>query len=242
MMDKMRKLYHSKKVLLLCIHHHSLVKNIAKYTFVVPNISGMPIFRFGLTFLSKANSIRLNSIDWANTPKLFAQRGTLLKSIWDTTPYWLQSWVGSAKHFAADFNHTYCISHFEDNGLMSIGSQDWSDYSVQSNLIFSLHESAGIVVYAKGLLNYIAVVFKDGNTVQVIENKMGQIKVLQSFDFSYMEDVMYDVSVFVKKGHLTFKINDQQFGETLVNRECGAAGFVVSKGTIVARDFVVKRL
>lgn len=210
--------------------------------FEIPNIEGMPIFRLGLTIESKNAQIRILNIDWNNTPKYFAQKGTLLKSIWETNPYWLQAWVGSAKQFAADFNHTYCISHVEENGIMTIGTQDWSDYSLETNLIFSLHKQAGIVVRAKGLINYTAVVFENGNTVKVIENKMGEITTLNTYDFNYVEDQLYNILISVKDSDLTFKIDGKSFYKTSITRDRGSAGYLISSGTIVARDFIIKRI
>lgn len=231
-----------QKIKYSTINEIELNKGLNSYNFEIPNINGMPIFRLGFTFKTNNSSVRINSIDWSNTPKYFAQKGMLLKSIWETNPYWLQSWVGSAKQFAADFNHTYCISHIEDNGTMTIGSQDFQDYFVETNLIFSLHKAAGVIVRAKGLLNYIAVSFENYNKINVIEMNNGDSTLLKSFDYEYSEDEMYNLKVKIKGTNLSLFVNNQDFEDVKVTRDKGSLGFIVSQGTIVARDFIIKRI
>ena len=74
-----------------------------------------------------------------------------MNSIWNTNPLWLAGFASSAAQFAADFNQTYCVSHQEDDGLVTIGSREWKDYKVESIVYFSLHKSGGLVVRSTGI-------------------------------------------------------------------------------------------
>src|SRR5437764_1345074 len=71
----------------------------------------------------------IGSIDWGGAPVAFEIRGMLMKSIWNLAPFWTRAWVSSAKHFAPDFKWTLCVSHPEENGVVTTGSRDWDDYS-----------------------------------------------------------------------------------------------------------------
>ncbi len=210
---------------------------------VVPSIHGMPIFRFGLhcTALEQQADILATWIDWSNTPRLFAQKGMMLKSIWETRPYWFQAWVGSVKYFAADFFHTFCISHPEANGVVSIGTQDWSDYQVETSLNFSLHDSGGIILRNKGLRQYYAVLFSKKDIVSIIERTNEKETVLSSVSFTYEEDRLYQIICTVKGNKIEVAVDGETLLQAISNTyERGGCGYRIDNGTMVARDFIVR--
>jgi ADP-ribosylglycohydrolase len=211
----------------------------------VPDIGGMPIFRFGLhsTALEGDAELLFTRIDWRNTPLCFAQRGMMMRSIWETRPYWFQAWVGSAKQFAADFLHTYCISHPEENGIVTIGTQDWSDYQVETALVFSLHEAGGLVLRSKGLRQYYAVLFSHWNRISIVERDHERERVLASVPFDYEPDRLYSLGVVAQGEHISVTVE----GHPLLNAQSGryrngSVGYRIDRGAIIARDFVVKEV
>ena len=105
----------------------------------LPPLDGMPIFRFGIEFFAPNRQagryegrIALLDLDRTGAPQAFVQTGMLMTSIWNLSPRWLQAWVSSARHFAPDFKYTYCISHPEEGGVVTIGTRDWCNYAVRS--------------------------------------------------------------------------------------------------------------
>jgi hypothetical protein len=204
----------------------------------------MPIFRLGCIATADHDdaSFCIHSLDWPNTPKRFAQEGMMLASIWETRPYWFQSWVGSAKQFAADFLHTFCISHPEVGGVVTIGTQDWTDYRLTTNLIFSLHERAGIVLRAKGLRRHYALRFCNEQTCELILTVKGNTTVLAKVDFPYTQDRLYAVACEVKGERLRVWVDSLLILETFDGSlDRGAAGFCIDRGSMVARDFILER-
>ncbi|MBP1996640.1 ADP-ribosylglycohydrolase family protein [Paenibacillus eucommiae] len=224
----------------------SLESGESTYTWSVPDTKGMPIFRIGYEFGSDQRfnkQIILKDMDWKGAPKLFYQTGMMMTSIWKTNPFWLQTWTSSAKHFAADFKYTFCISHHEANGIATIGSKDWDHYSVESRLIFSLHGRAGLVARSNGHRRYYAAVYEGGNQVSIIARKDHEVKVLASAPFSYEEDRLYHTRFNVIGNQLSLVVE----GEELISvtdddnlYSSGAAGFLMEKGTMVADGFMIK--
>ena len=98
----------------------------------LPPLDGMPIFRLGIGVLrprppavraATTARIVLLDLDWTGAPQAFVQTGMMMTSIWNLAPRWLQAWVSSARHFAPDFKYTYCISHPEQGGVVTIGTR-----------------------------------------------------------------------------------------------------------------------
>lgn len=108
----------------------------------VPDLGGLPVLRFGVEFSSVkryTGDVFLRSADWSNTPVRLEQKGIMMKDMWDLNPFWAKMFVSSAKNFAPNLNCTYCISHNEENGVATVGTRDFTDYTVSSRLKFSLH-------------------------------------------------------------------------------------------------------
>jgi ADP-ribosylglycohydrolase len=220
-----------------------LSSGAATLSAVVPDIGGMPIFRFGLNCgAGEAGAeILVTRIDWSNTPVLFAQKGMMLFSIWETRPYWFRSWVSSAKQFAADFTGTYCISHTEANGVATIGTRDWTNYEIETNLIFSLHQTGGLVLRSRGHRLYYGVLFTGGDILSVTECVHGIERVLESVPFTYRQDIPYRVNARIKGDTISVTVDGGLMLTAHSDRfKNGAAGFRIDRGPMVARDFIVR--
>ncbi len=226
----------------------SLQQGENKVEWVVPDTEGMAIFRMGYEILSEDRfdgSLVIKDIDWNEAPSHFYQKGMMMTSIWSTTPFWLYSWSSSAKHFAADFKYTYCISHHEKNGVVTIGTQDWKNYSVESALEFSLHESAGLIVRSNGHRRYYAAKFVNGKQIVIVCRKDNEERILGSVDFEYEHDKLYKLEFSANENMLSVSVNGQKLIE-LIDRintyDRGAAGFIIDNGSMVADGFSVKNI
>jgi ADP-ribosylglycohydrolase len=212
--------------------------------FTVPDTQGMPVFRLGFSFYSDRNvngKILIESIDWEGAPKEFGQRGVLMKSIWDVNPYWLQVWASSAKQFAPDFTYTYCISHPENYGIVTQGTREWKNYSIESNLMFNLHKQAGFVIRSNGHHRYYAALFSGGNQVSIIFRKNQDENILAKEEFKYEQDHLYNVKFRASENELTLFINGKKILSTRDNSySCGAAGYRVDAGTMLVENYIIR--
>lgn len=212
----------------------------------VPDTQGMSIFKLGYELSSRKRfdgRAVIRSIDWKGAPKQFAQRGMLMTSIWNTNPLWLAGFASSAAQFAADFKRTYCISHVEDNGLVTIGSREWDNYSVASTAFFSLHKNGGLVIRSAGHRRYYGAVLENYKEAVLYVQKDGERKELARVPYAYKEDDPYELKLTAAGAKLTFSVN----GKTVAEAEddtytSGGAGFVISRGTMTCDSIVIERV
>jgi len=212
-------------------------------TWEIPDTGGMSIFKLGYEIASHKRfdgSVMIHSIDWKGAPTKYAQRGMLMNSIWNTNPLWLAGFAGSATHFAADFKRTYCVSHTEEKGLVTIGTSDWKDYSVTSTIFYSLHESGGLVLRSIGHRRYYGAILDGYQHAVIYMQKDDEIKELGRIPYSYEEDEGYIMTFSARGYQLELRIN----GSPILNvvdetYMAGGAGFVISKGTMTCEDFII---
>ncbi|MDA4893163.1 ADP-ribosylglycohydrolase family protein [Streptomyces sp. MS2A] len=213
-------------------------------TWSVPAIGNLVPFRLGIEIGPGQDgaAVTVKNVDWDGAPAHFAQGGLLLSSIWDTAPAALAPWVSSARNWEADFEKTYCVSHPDEGGVVTIGTRAWRDYSVRSTITLSLHESAGLVVRARGHRNYSGGIFSRGRAL-LIDQIDDERRVLAEVPYPVRRDVPIEMTLTVVDDELTLVVG----GETVVRAsttravEGGGAGFLVERGTFTADGFLVRR-
>lgn len=215
-------------------------------TWEIPSTGGRAVYKIGLELLSskrKDGRVILETMDWANTPKQFSM-GLSNELTPGISPFvirtkWMMAFMNSTKHSGPDFRATLAISHPEDNGVMSIGSTDWTDYSVASRVQFVHANYAGLVARSKGHRRYYAAVFRDG-CFQIIKRHKDTIQVLVSVRADYEEGGWYDLAFAVNEKKLSMYVDDKLVAECEdATFTRGGAGFVVSEGAIVAKRFEI---
>lgn len=211
----------------------------------VPDTGGMLIFKLGYRISAEqrfCGDVIIHSIHWEEAPKSFAQKGMLMNSIWNTNPLWLAGFASSAAQFAADFKRTYCVSHKEENGLVTIGTRDWQDYSIKSTLYMSLHKTAGLVLRSCGHRRYYGAVLEDNQRVLIYVQKDRARRILAQTAYTYVEDEPYTMEFIAVKNQLKLLIN----GETVLRAEDetyrgGGGGFLISCGTMTCDSLYISR-
>lgn len=225
--------------------YEKLTRYDKTYEWEVPDTQGMSIFKLGYEFKSEKRfdgRIAIKEIDWKGAPKYFAQKGMLMTSIWNTNPLWLAGFSASAAQFAADFKHTYCISHAEENGLVTIGSVDWDNYSVSSTAFYSLHQNGGLVIRSVGHKRYYGAVLENFKDAVFYVQRDGIRTELGRVAFTYEENLPYKLKLTAVGSRLIFEVN----GSVVLEAEdetytSGGAGFVISKGTMTCDSLIVER-
>lgn len=239
-------LYYDKDDQIQIMHgeYSAIGKEETTMEWVVPDTDGMSIFKLGYEIASNKRfdgCVVITSIDWKGAPKLFAQRGMLMTSIWNTNPLWLAGFASSAAQFAADFKQTYCISHIDEDGLVTIGTRDWDDYSVKSTAYFSLHESGGLVIRSRGHKRYYGAILSEYKYAKLFVQKDGKRTILEEVPYTYEEDKPYELVLSAKGNHISFAVNGTHIidavDDTYVS---GGAGFIISKGTMTCDSFIVE--
>ncbi len=231
----------------------ALRQGVNEVRWALPPLDGMPILRLGLELVPATERygrrydgrIALLDLDWTGAPAEFVQSGMLMRSIWNLTPNWLRAWVSSARHFAPDFKHTYCISHTEEEGLATLGSTDWQEYAVSSRLEFSLHKAGGLVLRSQGHRRYYAALLSGGDTVSIVRRLDDRTTVLAQAPFAYAEERLYAMEFAAQGSRLTLAIDGAPLlavEDSDTTLTCGGAGFRIDGGTMLAAGFAVRGL
>lgn len=227
----------------------SLQKGENAVCWEVPDTHGRAIYRLGILLCSdvrKDGEIVLRTLDWKGSPKCFymgkANELTPGISPFVTRTKWMMAFMNSTKHTGPDYLATFAISHPERNGVMTIGTTEWDDYAVTSEIQFVHARYAGLVARAKGHRRYYAAVFQDGK-YSLIKRKGATITVLAVSETGYREGDWHAVRFDVKDNALQMYVD----GQCVVSAKddefrTGAAGYVADEGAIVANTFAVRAL
>lgn len=220
----------------------SLEENVFQWE--VPDTRGMHIFKLGYELSSEKRydgKVIISSVDWDGAPQYYTQQGMLMTSIWNTNPLSLAGFASSAAQFAADSRRTYCVSHVEENGLVTIGSREWKNYSVASRVYYNLHQAGGLVIRSVGHRRYYGAVLENYNQAVLYMQKDGERTELARVQYAYAEDLAYDLKLTANGEQLVFEINGKAILEAQDSTyTCGGAGFVISKGTMTCDGIIVE--
>ena len=216
-------------------------------TWKTPTIGGLPIHRIGIELSSErrqSGSVALLEMDWSGAPEAFVMGGIydLSPNItpFDTSSFWIKSFVSSARHFAPDVGSTFSLSHPGLNGLATTGGRDWVDYKVSSRLTMDLHKATGLVGRSRGHRRYYAGIVEN-QVAKIIKRRDEHVTVLAEAPFPYEENSKLKFEVEVVGDRIAFAID----GATLLTAAdpeyvSGGAGFFIEEGTIPALGFEVR--
>lgn len=215
-------------------------------SWTVPDLQGLAVLRFGLEFTGRTKyrgTVTVRSVDWSNTPRQFGYEGIMMRDMWDTNPFWAKVFVSGAHHFAPNLNTTFCISHSEANGLATVGTRDFTDYSVSSALKFSIHRRGGLVARSQGHRRYYGAVASGGDLFQIIRRRDGEETVLAQCPVEYREFEKYPMCLTVHGDRITASFGKWNLTCRDTDRPLtgGGAGFMVDEGAIFIDGFKLKR-
>lgn len=214
---------------------------------LVPDVGGHAIYRLGIQLLSEERldgSVILRSLDWSNAPVKY-QMGRSMDMTpsltpWTTDTAWLKTFVSSADHFNPDYTVTFSICHAYKNGVVTTGTADWRDYSVESTITFSQQDGAGLVARAKGHRRYYGAMFTEGKAV-IYRQENERRFVIEEKPFPYRIDDTYRMKFTVNGSRLALEVDGEEvLCGTDTAYKCGQAGFVVDSGAILGDGFVVE--
>ncbi|MDD3338393.1 MAG: ADP-ribosylglycohydrolase family protein [Lachnospiraceae bacterium] len=215
----------------------------------VPDVGGHAIYRLGIRLTSTYRldgHVVIKTLDWSDAPVEYkmgrSMEMTPSLTPWTTTTAWLKTFVSSADHFNPDYTVTFSICNAVENGVVTTGTGDWKNYSVESVITFSQQKLAGLVARAKGHRRYYGAVFTDGYA-QIYRQMDTERKVIARKAFDYKIDHTYALRFAVDETQLTLYVDGVKIVEGQdFTYAGGQAGFVVDEGAILGDGFVVKGL
>jgi ADP-ribosylglycohydrolase len=212
----------------------------------VPDTNGFPVYRAGIELRARQclrGTVVLRSMDWRGAPEHFVLGKSYIMSPsltpWTTDTIWLKSFMSSAKNFYPDYTTTFSISHPEENGVVTIGSRDWDNYTLTSTITFMKQKQAGLVVRSQGHRRYYGAII-EGAWARIILRRDRECRTLAEVDGSYTIDSRHELSLKVQGNLLVMSIDGKRILEAVDNTYIsGAAGFLVDTGAILVDGMCV---
>ena len=214
----------------------------------VPDCGGLPIYELGIELTAAQRldgEVVLRHLDWHGAPECFAMgRADELSpdlTPWTTNTPWLKAFLSSARNLAPDYTTTFSISHPGDNGVLTIGTRDWDNYTVSSELTLVHQRTAGLVARARGHRRYYGAVLCAGEA-RLLKRRDGAVRVLARCRYAAPSAQPLPVALTVAGDELCFTAD----GQVLVTARdgeyaSGGAGFLVEEGGYLASGFRVGR-
>ena len=227
----------------------SLVKGDNPIEWRVPDVGGLPIYRIGLELMADrriSGRVALIDLDWSGAPEAFVMKGAFdlspKLSPFNTSSYWLKSFVSSARHFAPEIFATFCLSHPDTNGVITTGTRDWDNYEVSSRLTLDLHKAVGLVARARGHRRYYAAIVEN-QSAKIIKRVDDRVDVLAQGQCSYEEHAKLFFVLSVLDDQITFAIDGKEMVKARdATFSSGGAGFIIEQGTVPAYGFAVRSI
>lgn len=211
------------------------------YTWQVPALGGKCIDRLGIEVFGEAgDAVSIGSIDFKGAPSDFLITGSLRNYDLGYANMQLQAFTSSAKEFSFDARHTFTVSHHEQTGLATIGTEDWDNYQVSCKITPYLHKELGLVIRSKGHRKYYALLLKDHETMQLVRQNGEERAVLDEAPYPYEELGCYEFALQASGSRIRVRA-----GQTLLLSAedemymSGGCGFMICEGTFMADDFHV---
>lgn len=228
--------------------HVALQPGANRLSWQVPGCGGLPIYELGIELTAPHRldgEVTLRHLDWHGAPeRLEMGRADELSpelTPWTTNTPWLKAFLSSARNLAPDYTTTFSISHPDDNGVLTIGTRDWDDYTVSSELTLVHQRTAGLVARARGHRRYYAAVLS-GDEARLLKRRDGTVEVLACCPCDAPHDDPLDVALTVAGEELRFAVGGRAL---LTARDgeyaSGGAGFLVEEGGYLARGLRVER-
>ncbi len=224
----------------------SLRQGETQIDWVIPQIGGMPVLRVGVSLRNTTQdscAVVLRSLDWAGAPLKYQLSGALQKNITDPIPFAFRAFVSSAKHTSLSLTHTLCVSHPEENGVVTFGTRDFADYSISVRITPQPNQRCGLVIRARGHRQYYAALLSGGNTLSLVLRDAAGDTVLSQCEFAYpvFEELSMALSAYGNNLNVCVGETELHAADESARYPSGGAGFRVDCGAMMVDDCTVTK-
>lgn len=211
-------------------------------SWTIPGGLGYPVVRSGIEWRG-AETCVVRWIEATGNPDLRFTNVYQMSPGFTTgrgVPSWAQVWMDSTLQSTADHLSCFCLSHTQDKGLLTLGTRDWKDMEIAAGLTLSMQKQAGLVLHATGLRRFTAAVLEEGE-LRIVQCRDEQWTILASCPFPIADGQSLRLSLSAKGNRLRAEIDGQVMLEAAeIGNRCGAAGFLISRGTVLAQNVIMK--
>ncbi len=196
----LRKLYGPEHALLPGSSH--------ELEWTIPDTAYAPVARVGLELTAAERShgtVYVEWLDWSGTPKLtFAPMP-------DGGDVGHRTWINGVDRLDTQTENMFRLIQNSGRGLLSTGSRDWTDYTVQASVYVHMAAAAGIAARVQGMRRYYGLLLCPDGKVCLTRGT----DVLDEADFDWTYGGTYDLKLEVYGSALRGSVN----GTPLVQAE-----------------------
>ena len=206
----------------------------AKLSWRVPDTGGQPIGEVGVAIAATDGTIgrvMLDYLRWDGAPELTFRRPKA------ESDFWRRAWVNAADMFTTRAPQSFRLAQSRGEGLISIGTRQWQDLRVRTEIVLHLGDSFGLALRVQGLRRYYGVRVTNTGALQIVRVRDGEILVLASSAcrFGYETALAFDVTV--RGTHIVATVGGVSIGakdRTALAYRGGGVGLFVHEGAISA--------
>ena len=199
----------------------------------LPELDGQPIAEVGVAVAAAgrrtSGKVLLDYLRWDGCPQVTLHRPK------GNGDFWRMAWVNGVDFFSKRFPPSFRISQSRDEGMVSHGTRQWTDYAVKSDIMVHLGNYGGLAVRVQGLRRYYGVRVTRGNKLEIVRVRDEDATVLASgdFDFAFETQISFEVKVAgnaitATVGGKTISANDDS--DLALNS--GGVGLVIHEGAL----------
>jgi hypothetical protein len=213
-----------------------------EFKWIVPGTNNQPIAEIGFT--GTQGTIFLDYLTWSGIPNTtFSFPFGITKEFpWEYPQVWRKAFVSSMDHWEHWWKEPFRLVQNEGRGMITQGTLDWQDYSVEADIKPWLIKQAGITARVQGLKRYYALMLTENKKLVILKALDGD-RILADVDFNWEEYTTYQLKLEVRDDTIKGFVDGEKMIETTDSTQPlsrGYVGYVVEVGHINSQAMAVK--
>jgi len=199
----------------------------------LPEFDGQPIAEIGLAITGAGRradgSVMLDYMRWDGAAELTLHRPQ------GDGDFWRMAWVNGVDFFSKRFPPSFRISQSRDEGMVSHGTRQWTDYALKSDIMVHLGNHGGVALRVQGLRRYYGVRVTRKNTLEIVRVRDDEVTVLASTDFAFEFETKLSFEAKVVGNTISASVNGTPISASDASADGfanGGIGLVVHEGAL----------
>jgi hypothetical protein len=132
----------------------------------LPDSDGLPIAFVGVEARSDSHAsgtLYLDTLTWEGVPEALFRRPATASEMWR------HAWVDGVDQYEHRWPEAFRLAQNEGRGLLSTGTRQWADYTVQATIRPHLAKNAGIAARVQGMRRFYALLLGVDGKVRLLK-------------------------------------------------------------------------
>lgn len=212
--------------------------DIREIQWTIPDIGGKPIFKVGIEFdgLNAPGSVDLDWIMWDGVPDV------TFRKLSGSGKMWRSAWIDGVDKWNK-WHAAFGVINNYDRGMISIGTEDWKQYSAQVPVRLAISKASGIGVHVQGLNRFYGLLLCDDDKLRLIKAKENGDQILKEIQFIWESWKEYNLGLSVQDHQIIGYIDGEKVIEAndLVQPYLsGGVALIVDQGFLMANEVSIK--